>query len=239
MMTDMTPARITILLACAALLLAPLHGLAQQAAASPAAYQTPADRQQPYSSANTVAFTTSMEVLNDVRKLGPGDRLSFRVVEDRKQPVQLVVTDSGEMEVPLIGRVQAASKTCKELAYELKSLFEKEYYYQATVILGLDSLSGRSPGRIYLMGQIRGQGAMELPGDEQLTVSKAILRAGGLGDFANRSKIRLIRKKSPDSSETETIIVNLNEILDKGRYDKDPVLMPGDVINVPERLVNF
>jgi protein involved in polysaccharide export with SLBB domain len=180
-----------------------------------------------------------MEVLNDVRKLGPGDRLSFRVVEDRKQPVQLVVTDSGEMEVPLIGRVQAASKTCKELAYELKSLFEKEYYYQATVILGLDSLSGRSPGRIYLMGQIRGQGAMELPGDEQLTVSKAILRAGGLGDFANRSKIRLIRKKSPDSSETETIIVNLNEILDKGRYDKDPVLMPGDVINVPERLVNF
>ena len=89
------------------------------------------------------------------------------------------------------------------------------------------------------MGQIRGQGAMDLPADEELTVSKAILRAGGLADFANRKKIRLIRKKGPDLKETETIIVNLSEILDKGRYDKDPVLVPGDVINVPERLVNF
>ena len=48
-----------------------------------------------------------MAVLDDQRRLGNGDRVSFRVVEDRKPPSQLVVADSGEMEVPLIGRVSA------------------------------------------------------------------------------------------------------------------------------------
>jgi polysaccharide export outer membrane protein len=234
----MSPSKTAIAVSIGILLVMQHATSAQQAGVSQGARPSP-EPLQPYSSANTVAYTTSMEVLNDKRKLGPGDRVSFRVVEDRKQPVQLVVTDSGEMEVPLVGRVPAADKTCKQLAYDIKSLLEKEYYFQATVILGLDSLSGKSPGRIYLMGQIRGQGAMDLPADEELTVSKAILRAGGLADFANRKKIRLIRKKGPDLKETETIIVNLSEILDKGRYDKDPVLVPGDVINVPERLVNF
>ena len=36
------------------------------------------------SSSSTVAQTTSMEVLNDAIKLGVGDRVSFRVVEDRR-----------------------------------------------------------------------------------------------------------------------------------------------------------
>src|SRR4028118_1307278 len=79
--------------------------------------------------ASTVAYTNSMAVLDDRRKLGIGDQVRFRVVEDRKEPTPLVVTDSGEMEVPLIGRVNAAGKTCKQLAYEIKSGLEKEYYY--------------------------------------------------------------------------------------------------------------
>src|SRR5262245_20931306 len=56
---------------------------------------------------STVALTTSMEVLNDSVKLGIGDRVSLRVVEERRVPISLIITDSGEMEVPLIGRVAA------------------------------------------------------------------------------------------------------------------------------------
>jgi protein involved in polysaccharide export with SLBB domain len=91
------------------------------------------------SSSSTVAYTNSMAVLDDRRKLGNGDRVSFRVVEDRKPPTQLIVADSGEMEVPLIGRVSAGGKTCKQLAWEIKKLLDKDYFYNATVIVGLDS----------------------------------------------------------------------------------------------------
>ena len=186
---------------------------------------------------STVAMTTSMEVLNDSAKLGVGDKVSYRVVEEKHEPITLTVTDSGEMEVPLIGRVPALNKSCKQLAYEIKPLLEKEYFYSATVIVGLDSLSTKSRGKVYLTGQVRTQGALDLMPDEEMTVSKAILRAGGLADFANRRKVKIVRKKP--TGETETIVVDLAAVIDKGKLDKDPVLEPGDMIVVPERLINF
>lgn len=191
----------------------------------------------PRASPNPIALTNSMEVLNDKAPLGIGDRLSYRVVEERKEPINLVVTDSGEIEVPLIGRVSAAGKTCKQLAQHIKPLLEREYFFKATVIVGLDLLSTRSRGKVYLMGQVRTQGFIDLPAEEALTVSRVILRAGGLADFANRRKVRLVRKTA--TGQTETTFVDLVEILDKGRVEKDPVLQPDDLIIVPEKLINF
>ncbi len=189
------------------------------------------------SAAPTVGLTNSIDALNDKAKLGAGDRLSYRVVEERRDPIPLVVTDSGEVEVPFIGRVPATGKTCKELALMVKPLLEKEYFFKATVIIGLDALSMRSRGKVYLTGQVRQQGAFDIPADETLTVSKVILRAGGLGDFANRKKVRLVRRL-PDG-KSQTIYVDLAQILDKGDFAKDPVIQADDVISVPERLINF
>jgi polysaccharide export outer membrane protein len=217
---------------------------------------------------STAAFTTSMEVLNDTVKLGMGDRVSFRVVEDRHEPVSLFVTDSGEMEVPLIGRVKAVDKTCKQLAQEIKPLLEHDYYRRATVIIGLDQIGAKSRGKVYVTGQVRAPGVLEIMPDDPLTVSKAILKAGSLADFANKREVRLIRKRdvppgaqpptarAPQKKQgifakvfgkrqeepndaTETIIVDLVEILEKGHLEKDPILRGGDLIVVPERLFNF
>src|SRR5438552_988131 len=61
--------------------------------------------------ASTTALTSSMDVLDDTRPLTIGDKVSLRVVEERKPPIEAVVTDSGDLEVPLIGRVRARGKT--------------------------------------------------------------------------------------------------------------------------------
>ena len=189
---------------------------------------------QNYAPTSAIENTTSMEVLDDKRPLRVGDRLSMRVVEDRKPPTPLFVTDSGEVEVPLIGRVMAKGKTCKQLAYSIKSPLESEYYYKATVIIGLDVEGRVSPGKVYLTGQVHSQGPIEIPPDETFTVSRAILKAGGFADFANKRKVKLIRKNS-----SEIIIVDVDTIVRKGRFDKDPAVEPDDTIIVPERLINF
>ena len=111
------------------------------------------------SSASAVMRTNSMTVLDDKKKLGPNDSVSFRVVEDRDNESQrLRVNDNGELEVPYVGLVPARGKSCKELAYTIKSLLEKEYYYHATVILAVDRVSEKSKGRIYVYGAVKGQG---------------------------------------------------------------------------------
>jgi len=183
---------------------------------------------------STVMRTNSMTVLDDKKRLGSNDSVSFRVVEDRDNESQhLRVNDNGELEVPYIGLVPASGRTCKELAYSVKSALEREYYYHATVIIAVDRVSEKSRGKVYVYGNVKGQGPQEIPADETYTVSKAIIRAGGFGDFADKKKIKLSRKNG------QTVIVNLKRIIEEGHTDEDVVVQPDDQIYVPARLVNF
>ena len=188
-----------------------------------------------------VVMPPSMDKIEDKRPLMIGDVINFRVVEDHDAPRSLPLNDSGEIEVPLLGRIPAAGKTLKKLAEELKALFEKDYYYQATVLLSMDvtARSRAKMGKIYVVGQVRAPGAQDIPEDEIYTVSKAVLRAGGFGDFADKRKVKLVRKKAPDSKETDTIIVDCTEVFDKGDTSHDPVVKPEDLIIIPQRLINF
>ncbi|HEY6167976.1 MAG TPA: polysaccharide biosynthesis/export family protein [Verrucomicrobiae bacterium] len=179
-----------------------------------------------------------MRLLDDKQKLSPGDRLSFRVQEDREEPKALVVTDSGEVEIPYIGRQKALDKTCIQLAREARTLLEKDYYHRATVVISIDALS-RTRGKVYLYGQVRTPGAVEIPVDEVLTVSKVLLRAGGFGEFANKKKVTLTRKAAVEGGANQIYELNMVDVLEKGRTDKDLQVRPDDLIFVPQRLVNF
>lgn len=186
------------------------------------------------SGASTVMLTNSMEVLDDKKKLGSNDYVSFRVVEDRDNESQrLRVNDNGELEVPYIGPVPAQGKTCKQLAKDVKAALEKEYYHHATVILALDRVSEKSRGRVYVYGSVRAQGPQEIPPDEVYTVSKAIIRAGGFGDFANKRKIKLTRTDGKDYT------VDLKRVIEEGHTDEDVALQPDDTIYVPQKLINM
>ncbi len=187
--------------------------------------------------ASVVGTLQSMTGLDSSRRLGVGDRLSYRVVEDKDKPVSMIITDAGEVDVPYFGRVRAAGKSCLELAQLIKSKLEAELYYRATVIVALDAINARvtSPGRIYLSGAVRQPGAMDIPGDEKLTVSKAILRAGGFADFGNQRKVMLIRK-TRDGKNTTTI-VDVKAVFE-GALDKDVAIEPGDTIRIPEKTFN-
>ena len=144
---------------------------------------------------------------------------------------------------------------------------------KATVIIGLDLVGTKSRGRVYITGQVRAPGSLELMPGDPMTLSQAILRAGSLGDFADKHKIRLVRKKEnlpppkaipvnaipgkekkrkpgmiarifgakedTTNDSTETIIVDIVEILEKGHLERDPELKVGDLIYVPEKLINF
>ena len=200
---------------------------------APAAPKPPAS-DLPSTSTSTVMRTNSMAVLDDKKKLGSNDYVTFRVVEDRDNDSQrLRVNDNGELEVPYVGLVPARGKSCKELAYTIKALLEREYYYHATVILAVERVSEKSRGRIYVYGSVKGQGPQEIPADESYTVSKAIIKAGGFGDFANKRKVKLTRKSGQEFT------VDLKRVIEEGKTEEDVELQPDDQIYVPQRLINM
>lgn len=222
--------------ALAAGVLAPALAAGPEGASTNAAPATPGGP----ASSGGLAMLTSLSgyVPDDKYMLRVGDKVSLQIIEDKDLPKALVVADSGELNVPYVGRVAAAGKTCKELGAELKRLLEKEYYHRATVILALDE-ANKLLGRVYVWGQVRTQGPIDISAAENLTVGKAILRAGGFSDFANKKRVKLIRAAGADGAGGQTIELNMVEILEQGRTEKDIVLKPDDFIAVPSRLINF
>jgi protein involved in polysaccharide export with SLBB domain len=224
---------VTYIPICAIVILASPAGYAQESVPTPIPLATKPQTTDAPSTASTVLLTNSMEVLDDKKRLGANDFVSFRVVEDRDNESQrLRVNDNGELEVPYIGPVPAQGKTCKQLAHDIKAALEKEYYYHATVILALDRVSEKARGHIYVYGSVKAQGPQEVPPDETYTVSKAIIRAGGFGDFANKRKVKVTHRG-------KEYIVDLKRVIEEGHTEEDMTLNPDDQIYVPQRLINM
>ncbi len=171
-------------------------------------------------------------------RLGPRDALTYRVAEDRDDKVyQLVVTDSGEVELPLGGRVKASGKTTQQLTADVKGVLEREYYKpgHATVFLGLTyAAPNASKGKIYFEGEVASHGAIDLPADGELTLYQAILQLGGFTEQANLKGVFVYRKGgSKDGTRVDC------KAIKNGDATKDMVLQPGDRVLVKRKMFDF
>lgn len=184
----------------------------------------------------TKASAEALAKLDDRQKLAIGDQVSFKIAEDREELKRLVVSDTGEVEIPYIGRHKVTEKTCVQAALEIKGRLEKEFYYCATPVLSVETLT-KTRGKVLVSGMVLKADSVDIPVDEGLTVTKAIFKAGGFQEpFANKKEVSLTRKL-PDGSKTN-MIINVQEILEKGKSEKDIPLQPDDMIYVRRKIFN-
>jgi protein involved in polysaccharide export with SLBB domain len=190
------------------------------------------------------AMLTSMDVLDNNRPISPGDTISIRILEDRREALQQKVAVTGEVQAPYVGLVTARGKTCRELAFTLKRELEKNFFKNATVVIAIDQLNPDDQIRerevdleFYVMfGFVAKQGKYDLPSNEDISISQAILRAGGFAQFANKEKVKIIRK-TPQGNKT--ILVNVDGIMRRGDLERDIFIRKDDVIIVEELNWNF
>lgn len=235
-----------------------LLGLDQLMAQDPTFRLPEARRSSSDSSSNPIApsetiksasVINDMNVVDNTTPIRPGDLISLRIVEDRKEAIQLRVGVTGDINAPHIGLVRAAGRTCRELAYSMKASLEKSLYNVATVIVAIDmrpeDIGGKGPRTgireeeldvITVFGQVIRQGKYELPANEDMTISQAILLSGGFAQFANPKKVKLVRQ-TPNGAKT--ILINVDQVMRRGDLNKDVYLRRGDVIIVDEKTVNF
>jgi protein involved in polysaccharide export with SLBB domain len=183
-----------------------------------------------------------------VYRLRPGDRLIFQVLAgDRENPdvlredpdarTPLTVSDSGEIDVPYLGRLTAQDRTCHELVEGIKRGLEETFFYHATVILALDTVGTRDLGRVYVSGQVVRQGPIQIPPGEILTVSKVILRAGGFANFANKRAVQVTRRNA--DGQEQRFELNMQDVIERGMLHRDMELQSDDFVTVPARAFNF
>lgn len=175
----------------------------------------------------------------DGPRIGPGMALEIQVGSATMQTKQfsLLVDQKGEITIPYL--LEKPVK-CDGLGLEdlRKKLLESYAVFirqpQITVTFGpYDNHSGVSPwGTVTVMGEVGTPGPVNMPATMDLTVTKVLQIAGGVKPFADKTRIRVTRCDK-DGRQTVTR-VDLREIGEDGRFDKDMLLKAGDVVYVPE-----
>lgn len=144
-------------------------------------------------------------------RLGPGDRIDIRVFGEEDLSLSVLIGDSGVLNYPLLGEIQVAGLTVKELESGLTERLEGDYLIDPDVTVSVDEYRP-----IFINGEVNKPGAY--PFQPGLTLQKAISLAGGFTERASRNKIKL-----QSSEGVERIAADLMA-----------AIQPGDVITVEQ-----
>jgi polysaccharide export outer membrane protein len=120
--------------------------------------------------------------------IGVGDVVSVRVYEQEGVATTSKVRTDGRISMTLIGEVVAAGKRPTMLARELETRL-KEFIVSPRVTVNVDT---SQPVSIVMVGEFAHGGALTLEPPANLLQATAL--AGGPNDFADRSRILVIRR---------------------------------------------
>jgi polysaccharide biosynthesis/export protein VpsN len=175
----------------------------------------------PAATAKKDSAATSTMSLSTVYRLKAGDPIIVVLrgipgATGGEQQLEDVIDENGSINLPYVGAVQAGGKTSTELEQTVqKTYIDQQIYKYVTVNVVV-------PGRsYYVRGEIRQPGRFQLLA--RVTVVQAIAAAGGFTEFANPSKVEILRG-------TQRILVNVAEFEKHPERDKE--LESGDVIIV-------
>jgi polysaccharide export outer membrane protein len=155
--------------------------------------------------------------------IGAGDSLNVNVWKEPTLGGSVKVRPDGYITLPLINEVQVSGLTTSQLRKTLEEKY-KEYTTDPFVTVRVEGISS---SEVFLVGQVGKPGAFPLVGNE--TLLQLLTRAGGLGVFADRSNIRVVRR---DGDRVTEYIIDYDAIV-RGDLRQDVLLRPGDRIIVP------
>ena len=140
-------------------------------------------------------FTTGQafaEQKNEMKeyRIDVGDVLEINVWKEEELTREVFVRLDGRISLPLIGDLVAAGKTPMELAKSLEKNIG-EIIEEPSVTVLMKATNSRV---YYLVGNINSPGAYPL--DTPMNLLQAIAKAGGLGEWADKDNIMIVRRTS-------------------------------------------
>jgi polysaccharide export outer membrane protein len=129
------------------------------------------------------------------------------------------VSDSGNIEIPILGKVEVAGKTMDEAIASIRNKAD-HYLKDATVIVKLISF------KISVIGEVSRPGSYN-NFNSQLTVLEAISMAGDITDYGNRKSILVLRPTSNGTRSFRLDLTNKSILSSDGFF-----LLPGDIVYV-------
>ena len=147
--------------------------------------------------------------------LGGGDTVRVTVYGEAELTQTYRISQSGHISMPLIGDVEAAGRTAKEVRQDIASRLANGYLRDPSVTVEV-----ADPRPVFILGEVGAAG--QYPYAEGLNGMKVVALAGGYSPRAKRDRLVITR-------------VYKGEAVTFAASPYDPI-HPGDAIRVPERL---
>lgn len=155
--------------------------------------------------------------------IGAGDTIGINVWKEPALSGPVKVRPDGFITLPLVNEIQVSGLTTARLRQILEEKY-REFTVDPFITVRVEGIVS---SEVFLVGQVVRPGAYPLAGND--TILQLLTRAGGLGIFANRSNVRVVRREGKNITE---YIVDYDAIL-SGDLKQDILLRPGDRIIVP------
>lgn len=155
--------------------------------------------------------------------VGPGDVLEVSVVGEPIVSGQVTVGPDGNIVMPLVGQIPVYGLTLPQLKDKIAAAL-KDFIREPQVFVAIRQASPRRQFA-YLLGQVARPGVYEM--QEGWSVAELVAVAGGPAPAAALARTFILRK-------SETIPVNLEQLLVDGDTAANVRLLSGDLVIVPE-----
>ncbi len=165
--------------------------------------------------------------------LGPGDTITVDVKNHPEYTIsQMTIPSDGIIGISgLPGKfVQAIGKSPQTLQNEIAKAYA-DLLVKPYVIV---NVRGHATRVVYVSGEVRRSGKVDIPVDSRLTLIRALTEAGYVTEEADSSKIRILRDDSVAGRLRTSPPIDLEVLM---RAGVDIPLLPNDTIQVPKRTV--
>lgn len=162
-------------------------------------------------------------------KLSPGDVVEVKVFREEALSLKSRVTETGQIAMPLIGKVRLAGLSTSQAADSIRRKLADGYLVKPQVTL---SVAAPAKRHFTVLGQVSEPGRYALPDYQAITLVQAIGMAGGFSELANRRKVTI--KRSTKAGETARSFNVLK--MAKMSREKQVAVLPGDIIVVAESI---
>jgi polysaccharide export outer membrane protein len=176
------------------------------------------------------SFVAMQEGPGEEYVIGPLDELTIFVWRNPELGASVQVRPDGRITTPLITDMPAVGKTPSMLAEDLK-LQLSQYIQEPLVSVIVNKFAGTFSQQVRIVGAT--EKPASLPYRANLTLLDAMISVGGLSEYAAGNRARLIRFDK-ESGKQKEFALRLGDLLRKGESDANVLLMPGDVIIIPE-----
>ena len=176
------------------------------------------------------SFVAMQEGPGEDYMIGPLDELTIFVWRNPELGAKVQVRPDGRITTPLITDMPAVGKTPKMLADDV-TLQLSQYIQDPLVSVIINKFAGTYSQQVRVIGAT-GKPA-SLPYRANMTLLDAMIAVGGLSEYAAGNRAKLIRFDKETGKQAEYSL-RLGDLLKRGDSKANVMLMPGDVIIIPE-----